>query len=67
MSAPKWAVGMQRLAPGVYAAKDGALHLDEAELCQVAGVPYTERNAEMLRKAAREVFQGAETEVREDP
>ena len=54
MSAPKWAVGMQKIGPGIYADKTAAIHLDEAELCEHMRVPCTPENAEVLRRAAIE-------------
>jgi hypothetical protein len=43
MSAPRWAVGMQRLAPGFYS-DNGAMHIDAVELCEQFGLPPTEEN-----------------------
>jgi len=45
---PAWAVGMQKLLPGFYVDAAGALHIDEREVCEHAGVPYTERNAQVI-------------------
>ena len=59
MSAPKWAVGMQRLALGVYV-QGGTLHFDTVELCGVMGVPPTKENQDAAEDAAlrslREAF-----------
>lgn len=57
MSAPKWAIGMERVGTGIYVDAHNALHFDSEELCRVAGVPPTEANYQMLRKAATEIVQ----------
>jgi hypothetical protein len=55
MSAPKWSVNMQRIAPGCYVDREGALHLDAREMCEAAGYPANAHNMDMLEKAAREL------------
>lgn len=57
MSAPKWAVGMERIGLGIYVDQHKTLHIDERELCESQGYPYTEHNAELLRAAAIEAMQ----------
>lgn len=47
---PKWAEGMKKIAPGVFAA-DGTLHLDAEGICGHFGVPFTRENWEALTKA----------------
>ena len=56
MRAPKWSVGMERVAPGVYVDAAKALHIDGDELCLVAGFQPTLENVERLAEAARELF-----------
>lgn len=52
---PPWAVGMRKLAPGVYMDdKTRALHVSEAEVCEHFGVPCTEENAETIVRALAE-------------
>jgi hypothetical protein len=53
VSAPKWAVGMQRITPGFYADREGSLHVDLIEMCELAGVPPTPDNQAVVEKAAR--------------
>ena len=44
---PEWAVGMQKIGPGFYV--DGLkLHVDEAEVCESLGVPFTEANDQLI-------------------
>lgn len=57
MNAP-WQDGLRRIAPGVYADGDGAMHIDAVEMCRAAGYPPTQHNQEMLAKAARAQFCG---------
>jgi hypothetical protein len=56
MSAPRWAVGMQKLGPGVYADGRGALHVKLSEICHHLGVPCTPRNQEIAQRAAEEAI-----------
>ena len=55
MPAPKWAVGMRRVGPGMYV-KDHQLHFSARELCEVMGVSYTPQNAELLKEVGREAI-----------
>lgn len=53
---PAWAVGLRKLAPGVYMDdKTHALHVSEAEVCEHFGMPYTQENAETIVRALAEV------------
>jgi hypothetical protein len=71
MRTPKWAVGMQKIGPGVYVDKDRALHLDEAGFAEHLGVPYTRETQRVIQEEAtrvfREKFPAMETEFIEDP
>lgn len=61
---PKWAVGMQKLGPGIYFKEDTKqIHVSEAELCEHFGVPYTPENVKIIEEAVREAFPGIATEV----
>lgn len=51
MAAPKWAVGMEKLGPGIYV-KDRELHFSGRELCEYFRVPYNEENCRKLERAA---------------
>jgi len=53
LSAPSWAVGMERIGPGVYLDKENSLHVYVPELCEALGVPYTRDNAERMEAIAR--------------
>ena len=68
MSAPRWAVGMRMIGPGVYLDAGNNLHLCLAEICENAGVPPTPGNlrtlAEAAKRTARDDF-GDDTEVTE--
>jgi hypothetical protein len=52
MSAPKWAVGMRRIAPGVYVDSRNALHVDAFAICESLGCPPTPQNLETAAQAA---------------
>jgi hypothetical protein len=52
MSAPKWAVGMRKIGPGLYVTKEGALHVDGAEICASLGCPPTAENLKIAEDAA---------------
>jgi|HubBroStandDraft_2_1064218.scaffolds.fasta_scaffold461604_2 hypothetical protein len=54
MKAPKWAVGMRVLAPGIYMDARGDWHLDERAICEHFGVPYTAHNCATIVQAARD-------------
>lgn len=59
MSAPKWAVGMQQIIPGLYAERIDhgcAFHVDERELCIGAYVRVNKENAHALSAAVSEVI-----------
>jgi hypothetical protein len=56
MSAPRWALGMQQLEPGVYVDAQKRLHLDLPALCAANGYPPTEENQNMLALAAHAKF-----------
>jgi hypothetical protein len=47
---------MQKLLPGFYVDAAGALHIDEREVCEHAGVPYTERNAQVIADVTVQTF-----------
>jgi hypothetical protein len=52
---------MQRIGPGMYLdRRDGSLHFERAELCEILGVPPTEENCAIAIQcawdAAREQF-----------
>lgn len=53
---PQWAVGMERLTPGVYADKAGDLHLCAREMCEAIGWPYTKENAAWIYEQALKVI-----------
>jgi len=62
MPAPKWAVGMIMLSPGIYVDErsDGSdVHVDEAELCAWLGWPLTEQNAARAASIAVEAVRKA--------
>jgi hypothetical protein len=68
VSAPKWAVGMRRIAPGIYVSLDGkTVEVDAAEMCESHGLPCTPENQdiveEALRRAMPDFFSGARLEV----
>jgi len=54
MSAPRWAVGMRRLMPGVYLDGDCAIHFDLYDLCVANGYAPTAENADLHCPPARE-------------
>ena len=60
MSTPSWAIGMRRIAPGLYVDNREALHIDTPTFCAANGYPPTQHNIEMLERAAREMFPGVE-------
>jgi hypothetical protein len=54
--APRWAVGMRKLGPGIYVDEAAnAVHFSGAELCAHQGVPATRENVEIAEQAARDV------------
>ncbi len=58
MSAPKWAVGMQQIIPGLYSERiEGGFrfHVDELELCLGIHVEPNEENARALSSIVSEV------------
>lgn len=60
MRAPRWAVGMRKIGPGVYVREsDKSLHISAEELCAHLGVPPTAANLDIAEKAAREVTRKA--------
>ena len=65
MSAPKWAIGMRRITPGVYVDSKGAMHIDGAEVCIANGHPPTPENIEMLVRVTREMLRGVDVRVEE--
>jgi hypothetical protein len=58
-----WAVGMQRLAPGVYADGGGAIHVFAVEMCEHFGVPCTDENYSTLRRAVADAMRDAYPEA----
>jgi hypothetical protein len=56
MKAPKWAVGMKQLTPGVYVDAADTMHIDTAMLCAQMGVPHTEANARVLERVCLETL-----------
>jgi hypothetical protein len=68
MSTPRWAVGMQRLGPGVYVDTNNNLHLYLPEILENAGKPATPENLRTLARAAEEMARqefGPHTEITE--
>ena len=63
MGTPKWAVGMQRLMPGIYVDEDHGMHFDLVELCEAAGCAPTVVNQMRLEQTARQVIAAAFPEV----
>jgi hypothetical protein len=59
MSAPRWAVGMRRLMPGVYLDGDCAIHFDLYDLCVANGYAPTAENADLLERVARRALREA--------
>ncbi|MGA2343446.1 MAG: hypothetical protein ABSG29_09665 [Steroidobacteraceae bacterium] len=63
---PKWAAGMEKLTTGFYRDGEGNWHVSEEEICEAAGIPYTEETSAILerivRKKTQEVWPA--TEVR---
>ncbi len=53
--APRWAVGMEKLAPGIYV-RGIELHISEEEICEYSGVPCTEENQAAARRVVLEVL-----------
>lgn len=56
MSAPRWAVGMRKIVPGLYVDAQERLHLDTKELCETNGWPATPENQDAMEQAALELF-----------
>lgn len=56
MRAPKWAVGMRRIGPGMYVDRNDGLHISENEICQKLNVPYTSHNSRIIELAVEEVL-----------
>lgn len=54
MSAPKWAVGMERVETGVYQDSEGILHIDRRAVCESLGMPYTKKAHDVLTAVIRE-------------
>jgi hypothetical protein len=59
MSAPKWAIGMRRLQPGIYIDASGAINVDPPELCIAHGFAPTAANQAMLEATARRAMKEA--------
>jgi hypothetical protein len=68
MSAPKWAVGMEMLKPGVYCDSEGVLHWDPHGLLAAAGYAPTPDNLAVIERVIRDNAKkcGARLEVSED-
>ena len=55
MSGNEWKRGLERIAPGIYADKAGAMHVDEEELLTAHGYAVNEHNSRMIRDAAAKI------------
>ena len=55
MSAPAWAVGMQKIGPGMYC-KGAEWHIDPVEICRHLGACPTEANLKIVEQEARAVL-----------
>lgn len=47
---PAWAKGMRKLASGIYIDGSNAMHICELEICESAGVPYTEAASKIIHQ-----------------
>jgi len=56
MRAPRWAVGMKKIGPGLYVEGE-SIHFYTPELCEHLGVPATPENQRVAEEAAREAIQ----------
>ena len=56
MRAPRWAVGMKKIGPGLYV-QEGSIHFYTPELYEHLGVPPTPENQRIAEQAAREAIQ----------
>lgn len=58
VSAPRWAVGMRKLGPGLYfQASDNSMHFSAEEVCEQLGVTATRENMEIAERGARKVIE----------
>lgn len=57
MSGNEWKRGLERIAPGLYVDKDGAMHIDEDELLAAHGYAKNEHNSRMIHEAAARIAQ----------
>lgn len=48
---PRWAKGMRKIGPGIYADRGGNIHISQAEVCQHFGVPPTQANCDTIVRA----------------
>jgi len=49
--APTWAVGMQKIGPGIYVG-GGSMHIKAEEICEALGFPPTPENLDMAELGA---------------
>ncbi len=56
MSAPKFAVGMRRVRPGVYVDRTGTLHVSAREVCQSFGLVPTPENQDAIERGFRRIL-----------
>jgi hypothetical protein len=56
MKGRAWTVGMEKLGPGMYVDRDGALHISIPELCEHFGVPENAHNTAIVEQVAIEHF-----------
>ena len=50
-----WKRGLERIAPGLYVDKSGALHIDDDELLRAHGYALNEHNLRMIHEAALKI------------
>ncbi len=64
MSAPKWAVSMRKLGPGLYIDREQRLHVNAVEIVEELGAVVNEENLRVAEEAARDAVRKHYPDIR---